>query len=174
MFMENHLVNYNEHSCPLRREEERASRASFFASVFHSLVVSQNVVLVAQSHPTLCHPVDCSTPGSSVCGILQVRKPFHSLYFHKLSATKWTIYMCVCVSETLQRRLDNSEGIEASRKVMLRAVTHTQNTVDKNKSFVANGNIQPQGFLGWWTVFLWPRLLPYCGSVLIPCRQPAG
>ena len=49
MFMENHLVNYNEHSCALRREEERASRASFFASVFHSLVV----VLVAQLHPTL-------------------------------------------------------------------------------------------------------------------------
>ena len=28
-------------------------------------------VLVAQSHPTLCEPMDCSTPGSSVLGILQ-------------------------------------------------------------------------------------------------------
>ena len=26
-----------------------------------------------QSHPTLCNPVDCSLPGSSVHGILQVR-----------------------------------------------------------------------------------------------------
>ena len=28
-------------------------------------------VLVTQSCPTLCHPVDCSSPGSSVHGILQ-------------------------------------------------------------------------------------------------------
>ena len=30
-------------------------------------------VLVAQSCPTLCDPMDCSPPGSSVLGILQVR-----------------------------------------------------------------------------------------------------
>ena len=30
-------------------------------------------VLVSQSWPTLCAPVDCSPPGSPVCGILQVR-----------------------------------------------------------------------------------------------------
>ena len=28
-------------------------------------------VLVAQSCPTLCHPIDCSLPGSSVHGIFQ-------------------------------------------------------------------------------------------------------
>ena len=28
---------------------------------------------VAQSCPTLCDPMDCSLPGSSVCGILQAR-----------------------------------------------------------------------------------------------------
>ena len=28
---------------------------------------------VAQSYPTLCNPVDCSLPGSSVHGILQAR-----------------------------------------------------------------------------------------------------
>ena len=28
-------------------------------------------VLIAQSHPTLCNPTDCSLPGSSVHGILQ-------------------------------------------------------------------------------------------------------
>ena len=77
------------------------------------------------------------------------------------------MYMCMCVYLKLYKG-DNSEGIEALRKVMLRAVTNTQNTVDKNESFVANGNTQTQGFLGWWTVFLGPRLLPYCGSVLIP------
>ena len=31
------------------------------------------VVLVAQSCPTLCNPMDCSPPGSSVHGILQTR-----------------------------------------------------------------------------------------------------
>jgi len=30
-------------------------------------------VLVAQSCPTLCNPMDCSLPGSSVHGILQAR-----------------------------------------------------------------------------------------------------
>ena len=30
-------------------------------------------MLVAQSCPTLCNPVDCSPPGSSVGGILQTR-----------------------------------------------------------------------------------------------------
>ena len=32
-----------------------------------------SVVLVAQSYPTLCNPMDCSLPGSSVHGILQAR-----------------------------------------------------------------------------------------------------
>ena len=39
-------------------------------------------VLVAQSCPTLCNPVDCSLPGSSVQGILQARVlewGYHSL-----------------------------------------------------------------------------------------------
>ena len=31
-------------------------------------------VLVAQSCPTLCGPMDCSPPGSSVHGILQARR----------------------------------------------------------------------------------------------------
>ena len=31
-------------------------------------------MLVAQLCPTLCHPMDCSSPGSSVHGILQARK----------------------------------------------------------------------------------------------------
>ena len=31
-------------------------------------------VLVTQSCPTLCNPMDCSPPGSSVHGILQARK----------------------------------------------------------------------------------------------------
>ena len=36
--------------------------------------VCECVCLVAQSCPTLCDPVDCSLPGPSEHGILQVRK----------------------------------------------------------------------------------------------------
>ena len=39
----------------------------------HSSVLCVFVRSVAQSCPTLCDPVDCSPPGSSVHGILQAR-----------------------------------------------------------------------------------------------------
>ena len=48
-------------------------------SVFVSLVCFYGsghriiIVLVAKSRPTLCDPMDCSPPGSSVHGILQAR-----------------------------------------------------------------------------------------------------
>ena len=33
-------------------------------------------VLVAQSYPILCDPIDCSLPGSSVHEIIQARRAF--------------------------------------------------------------------------------------------------
>ena len=39
----------------------------------NTLHVYESESEVAQSCPTLCHPVDCSPPGSSVHGILQAR-----------------------------------------------------------------------------------------------------
>ena len=36
-------------------------------------IYSRSIVLVARSCLTLCNPMDCSLPGSSVHGILQVR-----------------------------------------------------------------------------------------------------
>ena len=40
----------------------------------HFLCVKLKVkVLVAQPCPTLCDPIDCSPPGSSIHGILQAR-----------------------------------------------------------------------------------------------------
>ena len=36
-------------------------------------LVKESESEVAQSCPTLCHPMDCSPPGSSVHGILQAR-----------------------------------------------------------------------------------------------------
>ena len=41
--------------------------------VFHVFTSLELPLLVAQSCPTLCDPVDCSPPGFSVHGILQAR-----------------------------------------------------------------------------------------------------
>ena len=46
-----------------------------YISDFYSFAyeIYSSVVLIAQSCPTLCDPMDCSPPGSSVHGILQAR-----------------------------------------------------------------------------------------------------
>ena len=47
-------------------------------------------VLVTQSHWTLCHPMDCSPPGSSVCGILQARiLEWIAVLFSRESSQPW-------------------------------------------------------------------------------------
>ena len=48
------------------------SRALFEATA-HKNRIKENKVLVAQSCPTLCNPMDCSRPGSSVHRNLQAR-----------------------------------------------------------------------------------------------------
>ena len=47
----------------------------FFIDFFQALLIneSQVKVLVSQSYPTLCDPMDCNPPGSSVYWILQAR-----------------------------------------------------------------------------------------------------
>ena len=39
----------------------------------HALSINESESEVAQSCPTLCDPMDCSSPGSSLHGILQAR-----------------------------------------------------------------------------------------------------
>ena len=45
--------------------------------MFHILIwvvsYKSEVIVAAQSYPTLCNPMDCSPPGSSIAGILQAR-----------------------------------------------------------------------------------------------------
>ena len=49
-------------------------RIDFNYKLFHPILYHMKVkVLLAQSCPTLCNPMDCSLPGSSVRGILQAR-----------------------------------------------------------------------------------------------------
>ena len=42
--------------------------------IYHKIVLLLLLLLVIQSRPTLCDPMDCSLPGSSVHGILQARR----------------------------------------------------------------------------------------------------
>ena len=58
----------------------------------------QQKVTDAQSFPTLCDPVDCSPPGSYVCGILQaIILGWFALPFSKGSSQPmdWTLVPCI-------------------------------------------------------------------------------
>ena len=58
----------------------------------------KNLKSLTQSCPTLCNPVDCSPPGSSVHGILQARiLEWVAIWFSKGSswAKDWTWVSCV-------------------------------------------------------------------------------
>ena len=61
--------------CPVFRFQGRGLHLSFLPFCFHQTVDSAwpMKVLVAQSCPTSCDPMDYSLPGSSVHGILQAR-----------------------------------------------------------------------------------------------------
>ena len=52
---------------------QKVSDLRFFPPAHLMSLAFPQVVLVAQSCPTLCNPMDCSPPGSSVRGILQAR-----------------------------------------------------------------------------------------------------
>ena len=53
----------------------RSVTSLFYIYVYtlYIYIYTSVLCLVAQSCPTLCHPMDCSPPGSSVHGILQAR-----------------------------------------------------------------------------------------------------
>ena len=44
-----------------------------YANIAILYIQKEKIVLVTQSCPILCDPMDCSLPGSSVHGILQAR-----------------------------------------------------------------------------------------------------
>ena len=66
---------------------------------------------VAQSCPTLCNPMDCSLPGSSVHGIFQARvpewpSPLHSLARINLQEKKWGWKVGIGFVHHLRENLD--------------------------------------------------------------------
>ena len=58
-----------------------------------------HICSVAQSCPTLCNPVDCSPPGSSVHGILQAK----ILEWVAISYSKICVYICVYIFVWFQK-----------------------------------------------------------------------
>ena len=50
-------------------------------------------VLVAQSHPTLCDPMDCSPPGSSVHEIDKIGDRLYNVCFRSLSNRKVLVFL---------------------------------------------------------------------------------
>ena len=51
-----------------------------------------------QSHPTLCDPMDCSPPGSSVHGTLQARiLEWVTICFSRESSIPWNLTCVYCI-----------------------------------------------------------------------------
>ena len=57
----------------IQRTEETSSWSSHYQQGHSRLKTLRCCCLLAKSYPTLCHPMDCSLPDSSVHGILQTR-----------------------------------------------------------------------------------------------------
>ena len=65
------FINTHTRNCQLQYKQRSANLT--LEPTQPKTVLSEWVSEVAQSCPTLCDPVDCSLPGSSVYGILQAR-----------------------------------------------------------------------------------------------------
>ena len=75
-----------------------------------------------QSCPTLCHPMDCSPPGSSSNGILQARmKYWQSCWVQKPASAHVQPWLGHFISESQFLHLHNGEG--GGVRIMLRKST---------------------------------------------------
>ena len=70
-----HALSYSEISLLGIFPKELCAHTSkdIYKDVHSNIIHTESEVLVAQSCPTLCDPIECSLPGSSVHGILQAR-----------------------------------------------------------------------------------------------------
>ena len=73
-------------------------------------------VLVAQSFPTLWDPVDCSPPGSSVCGILQVRVLEWVAVSFSISSHEHTKITTICRTTIEEKDWNLSEKIFCNQR----------------------------------------------------------
>ena len=83
------------HSTQIHSPLRKSKATRFLAlSVRKWRACSQLCGLVAQSCPTLCDPMDCSLPGSSVHGILQARR----LEWVAISSSDFLTYFKFCIA----------------------------------------------------------------------------
>ena len=81
----------NRQKCPGISEIELSKNDLYFQNISpFSNSAGGLYVLVTQSCPTLCHPMDCSPPGSSVLGISQARiQEWVAIPFSRGSSQCW-------------------------------------------------------------------------------------
>ena len=94
LFLQGSLWSYTLIPRVLVQQEMLNMPVFFFLPFFEAL--SQNV-LVAQSCPTLCNPMDCSPPGSSVRGIFEAR--ILSSLFISAQISEYLKYLKVLVTQ---------------------------------------------------------------------------
>ena len=69
----------------LETEQQNCKTAQYSHIFYKEIFQLQTVYEVTQSCPTLCDPMDCSPPGSSVHGIFQAR------------ILKWVLKVTICL-----------------------------------------------------------------------------
>jgi len=84
----------------------------------HSIIVVVVVVLVAQSYPTLCNPMDCNPPGASVHAFLQATiQEWVAISFSSIpSAYSWVRFKNLKVSSELQNSFAYPETHKSQAK----------------------------------------------------------
>ena len=82
------------------RDQTQVSRiAGGYFTICATREAPEVKVLVALSCPTLCHPMDCSLPGSSVHGILQARiLQWVAIPFSRRSSRPWDQTQVSCIA----------------------------------------------------------------------------
>ena len=70
----------------------------FYPTSFLLLSLGLKWSEVAQSYPTLCNPIDCSLPGSSIHGLFQARiLEWVAILFSRWSWVEWSLSILVQV-----------------------------------------------------------------------------
>ena len=140
----------------------------FLSSFFFSLLTNSYVcVLVAQSCPTLCNPMNCSLPGSSVHGVSQARIlkwvaiPFsrRSSWFGDLTWVSHTVGRFCTVWTTWEAQL--TPRIDQSGEETGWSDCNTDLTVWDNSTGAPEKRLSI-GWAPWWAETLPSPLLPHC------------
>ena len=128
-----------------------------YIRVLYQTRVLQNVllgVLVTQSRPTLCNPMNCSQPGSSVHGISQVRiLEWIAISFSRGSSQPWDQTWVSCIAGSFFTIWATREAPKCSPSLWLLSF-HSLHSVLSEQTFfwlhsTAYGILAPQPGIDW-------------------------